>query len=57
MRKYRNPCCSVQISLSQIYTPKPDTTQRNSKECCIGTGSHVHAGKAMTINENNSKCR
>ena len=35
----------------------PDTTQRNSKECCIWTCSHVHAGKAMTISENNGKCR
>ena len=38
--------------LSQTYTPKPDTTQRNSTECCIATGSHVHAGKALTISEN-----
>ena len=35
----------------------PDTTQRNSKECCIWTCSHVHAGMAMTISENNGKCR
>ena len=35
----------------------PDTTQRNLKECCIWTCSHVHAGKAMTISENNGKCR
>ena len=43
--------------LSQTYTLMPDTTQRNSKECCIWTCSHVHAGKAMTISENNGKCR
>ena len=43
--------------LSQTYTLMPNTTQRNSKECCIWTCSHVHAGKAMTISENNGKCR
>ena len=45
------------VFLSQTYTPKPDTTQRNSKECCTPAGSHVHAGKAMTFSENNSRCR
>ena len=43
--------------LSQTYTPEPDTKQRNSKECCVSTGSRVHAGKAMTISENNGKLR
>ena len=42
---------------SQTYSPKPDTTQRNSKECSTWTGSHLQAGKAMTVSENNSKCR
>ena len=42
---------------SQTYTPWPDTTQKNQKGCCIPTGSRVHAGKARTIGENNSKCR
>ena len=41
--------------LSQTYTPRPDTAQRNSTEYYIATGSHVHAGKAMTISENNTK--
>ena len=43
--------------LSQTYALMPDTTRRNSKECCTWTCSHVHAGKAMTISENNGKCR
>ena len=42
---------------SQTYTLRPYTTQRNSKGCCMLTGSHVHAGKTMTISENSDKCR
>ena len=49
------PFAACRYLLSQTYTPKPDTTQRNSKECRIPTGSHVHAGEAMTFSENNSK--
>ena len=47
----------MQMFFSQTYRPKPDTTQRNSKECCTPAGSHVHAGKAMAFSENNSRCR
>ena len=42
--------------LSQTYTPKPDTTQRNSKESCIPDTSHAHTGRAMTFSKNNSRC-
>ena len=36
--------------------PEPDTKLRNSKECCVPTGSQVHA-KATTFSENNGKRR
>ena len=41
--------------MSQTYIPKPDTTQWNSKECRVTTGSHVHAEKAITFSENNGR--
>ena len=43
--------------LFQTYTPSPDTTHTNSKECCVPIGSRVQAGKAMTFSENNGKHR
>ena len=50
--KIRTRVAACRYLLSQTYTPRPDTTQRNSRECCRATGSHVHAGKALTISEN-----
>ena len=51
------PFAACRNLLSQTYTPKPDTTQWNSKECCVTTGSHVHAEKAITFSENNGRRR
>ena len=53
---FENPLAACRYLLSQTYTPEPDTKQRNSKECCVPTGSQVHA-KATTFSENNGKRR
>ena len=59
----RNPCCltlcSVQISFElDLHTlARHHAKKLAKKECCVPTGSHVHAGKAMTFSENNGKCR